>query len=153
MDDTGIKGLEEERRLAYVAITRGRRRVVLSHASSRRMFGNYSPSSPSRFIAELPEEGVTYLASTSGAQRAWGPSRDNWAPRKAREPMLQAESRIISQNTEGGLGVGQRVFHDKFGYGRIKNSEGNGEQRKLTVAFDKAGEKKLLATLANLRAV
>lgn len=154
LDDTGTDGLEEERRLAYVALTRGQRRVVLSHASSRRLYGNYMPTSPSRFINDLPEENIKRMASSNPSQRAWQPDYgDNWSPRRAKEtPLLGAENTFAAQR-EGaeGLEVGKRVFHDKFGYGRVKRHEGSGNSLKVTVAFEKAGEKKLLASLANLK--
>ena len=154
LDDTGTAGLEEERRLAYVALTRGQRRVVISYASSRRLYGNYMPTSPSRFINDLPEENTIKVASANPSQRAWQPDYgDNWSPRKAKEtPLLEAENTYVSQSSgDGTYNVGERVFHEKFGYGRIKRQEGAGEALKVTVAFEKAGVKKLLASLANLR--
>ncbi len=156
LDDTGTEGLEEERRLAYVAITRGRRRVVVSYASSRRLYGNYMPTSASRFLTELPDESIKKMAASNPSQRAWQPTHgDNWSPHKAtKTPLLRPESDYVSKSdSDDGFGIGHKVFHDKFGYGRIRRKEGDGATLKVVVAFDKAGEKKLLASLANLKNV
>ena len=153
LDDTGTEGLEEERRLAYVALTRGRRRVVVSHASSRRLYGNYMPTSPSRFIEDIPEENLKKIASKNSSQRAWQPDHgDNWSPYKSKKtPLFEAENIYVSQQADSSYPIGGRVFHDKFGYGKIRRQEGEGTTLKVIVAFDKAGEKKLLASLANLK--
>jgi len=174
LDDSGAEGLEEERRLAYVAITRGRRRVVISYASSRRLYGNYMPTSASRFINELPDDSIKRVSvesyhGQSGGQsggsyssgsysgtgsRPWQTQQsDSWAPRKS-TPLFKAENKIKRSDDDGaedGLPIGHRVFHDKFGYGRIRRKEGNGASLKVIIAFDKAGEKKLLASMANLK--
>jgi len=161
LDDTGEAGLEEERRLAYVAITRGRRRVVISYASSRRLYGNYMPTSASRFIAELPEESLKRVASNAAVNSPYGRQpwqqnpTDSWSPRKS-TPLFAAENTLKRTDDDGqedGLPIGHRVFHDKFGYGRIRRKEGDGESLKVIIAFDKAGEKKLLASMANLKKV
>lgn len=154
LDEEGEKGLEEERRLAYVAITRGRRRVVLMYASSRRLWGNWMPSSASRFLRELPEESIEEVHTATAAQRGWGPSKPSWQPTRPTEPLFAGDASLKAPDLEEqGLGIGVRVFHDKFGYGRIKSFEGNGAERKLIIGFDKAGEKKLLASLAKLNVV
>lgn len=152
LDDTGEKGLEEERRLAYVAITRGRRRVVLSYASSRRLYGGYMPSTPSRFLQEFPDDSIRYVQSQRGGDRAWG-TAGSWAP-KTNEPLLAAELAHVSDDDDGDdVNLGTRVFHEKFGYGRVKGIEGQPGTRKLLIAFEKAGEKKLVESMANLRKV
>jgi len=159
----GAEGLEEERRLAYVAITRGRRRVVISYASSRRLYGNYMPTSASRFINELPEGSIKRVTSSASQGSSYSSGRqpwqkqqtDSWAPRKT-TPLFKAESnynRADADGAEDGLPIGDRVFHDKFGYGRIRRKEGDGASLKVIIAFDKAGEKKLLASMANLKKV
>ncbi|MBI1363431.1 MAG: AAA family ATPase [Proteobacteria bacterium] len=156
LNETGEKGLEEERRLAYVAITRARRRLVILHASSRRLYGSYQPSMPSRFLAELPDDSIEYIQNTTAAMRTWGAGGQGgygsgYGARRSNAPLFGSAPIEMDDMAEQGYELGSRVFHDKFGYGRIKRFEGEGNARKIIVAFEKAGEKKLLASLANLR--
>ena len=156
LNETGEAGLEEERRLAYVAITRARRRLVILHASSRRLYGQYQPSIPSRFLQELPEDSVEYVQNTTPAMRTWGTGGrgsygGGYGSKPSRTPMFGSAAIELSDMADQGYELGSRVFHDKFGYGRIRRFEGEGNNRKIIVAFDKAGEKKLLASLANLQ--
>ena len=166
LDETGRSGLEEERRLAHVGLTRARKRVKITFAQNRRMHGQWQAAIPSRFIDELPIEHVE-VAEDQGYQRSYGPSRfdtaenlfaggfyetpgwqraqrnrpqGNTAP-KRREPMTIDGTLVAASTAEGaGLEVGTRVFHQKFGYGHISQVDGN----KLTVDFDKAGRKKVV---------
>jgi len=182
LDEQGRAGLEEERRLAHVGITRARRRAKLYFATNRRIHGTWSTTVPSRFLDELPPENVEITESkggsgwggsggygasrfdnldafgssysTPGWQRAQanrsrgGGSRESGASysggassRGSRGPMIiEGELIAKSTGTNSEFSVGHRVFHQKFGYGRIIKVDGN----KLTIAFDKAGEKKVV---------
>ena len=189
LDENGKAGLEEERRLAYVGITRARHRAYIRFAANRRMHGLWQTGIPSRFLDELPEAHVdvveeasdyggygsaAYGASrfdtrdpfasastyaTPGWQRA---QRNRGAPedvsgggksggrkrgRGFEHPMNSGprliEGELVAKSVIGGTsdyGVGERVFHQKFGYGRVASIDGN----KLTVDFDKAGQKRVL---------
>ena len=139
--ESGAKGLEEERRLAYVGVTRARKRVFVSYAANRRIYNQWQVSLPSRFTAELPEATVDRLAERGvfggvpDQANAWAQdwaSVTRGAPRRGDSPAVAAPS--------GSFSVGSRVFHQKFGYGRVMAVDGN----KLDVAFDKAGDKKVI---------
>ena len=155
LEEGGVAALEEERRLAYVGLTRARRRAVVSFAANRRLFDRWVVGLPSRFVAELPEEHVVRDAApglADGGPMPGGFAYDAYEPAatsrmrrldRPRSPHvldLQPESRITSNPDETRFSAGERVFHDKFGYGRILRVEGN----KLDVAFDKAGTKKVI---------
>jgi DNA helicase-2/ATP-dependent DNA helicase PcrA len=134
LDESGQKGLEEERRLAYVGMTRAKKRLVITHAANRRIYNQWQNSIPSRFIAEIPAEHVDKL---SGGAYGRGTSGGNWAS-EVQNIMAGAGT---TKKTDSGLSVGTRIFHIKFGYGRI--TAVNGEH--LDIAFEKAGDKKVLA--------
>jgi DNA helicase-2/ATP-dependent DNA helicase PcrA len=170
LDEGGLAALEEERRLAYVAITRARRRCTILHAANRRIYGQWSSSIPSRFIAELPDEHVTVETTMTGGASLW---RANWSeqddpfahvssarpdrsqargpgwqralttgydkvPRRLQEPGRSAAS--FAAKPRGDLAIGQRVFHDKFGYGEVVDQEGN----KLEIEFETSGRKRVI---------
>jgi DNA helicase-2/ATP-dependent DNA helicase PcrA len=167
LDDAGRSGLEEERRLAHVGLTRARKRAKITFAQNRRNHGMWQQAIPSRFIDELPIDHVE-VAEDRGFHGSYGPSRfDNaenlfasgfyetpgWQraqrnrPRSAtpaarrREPLTIDGTLTASSTAEGsGLEIGDRVFHQKFGYGRVAHVDGN----KLTVDFDKAGQKRVV---------
>lgn len=173
LDEGGLASLEEERRLAYVAITRARRRCVILHAANRRIYGQWTSSIPSRFVGELPAEHVTSESSFSGGQSLW---RANWSERSdpfadvgrgtgrgpgwqraasagtsfTREPQRIVEARrsAVSLGNKGrdDLSVGMRVFHQKFGYGDIAEIEGN----KLEVEFEQAGRKRVMDSFVSI---
>lgn len=132
LEESGAKGLEEERRLAYVGLTRARRRVYISHAANRRIYNQWQSSLPSRFIDELPPETVestSDLAVASGGwSQAWGRRETSRTP----APAVTVKSSDYSP--------GDRVFHQKFGNGRIIAIDGN----KLEIDFDKAGVKRVI---------
>jgi DNA helicase-2/ATP-dependent DNA helicase PcrA len=138
LDEGGNKSLEEERRLAYVGITRARKRAIISHAGRRRIFANWQDSIPSRFIEELPEHVITRTGSATMNQ-----PRQNAAPgfpllaRRPREDLGQALARAA--RTEK-IPVGARVFHQKFGYGRVIAAEDD----RLDIDFETSGEKRVL---------
>ena len=168
MDESGRAGLEEERRLGYVGITRGRKRVRISAAQNRRIHGLWQSAIPSRFIDELPPDAVEvtdrgsayggYGYGGGAASRfnkadpfesvyetpGWQRARANQASRKGGGP-LTIEGDLVARSVDlggqsSGYSVGERVFHLKFGYGEVIQIEGN----KLTIDFEKAGTKKVL---------
>ncbi len=141
LDEGGLKSLEEERRLAYVGITRARKRAIISHAANRRIYANWQSSIPSRFIEELPEDVVTHTgsAATQQAQRLAAPVSfpvmARRAPRDAdawEQPGRPARADKIP--------VGARVFHQKFGYGRVMAVDDD----RLDIDFETSGEKRVL---------
>jgi DNA helicase-2/ATP-dependent DNA helicase PcrA len=155
LDETGQSGLEEERRLAYVGLTRARRRVAVSYAANRRMYGQWQSALPSRFVDELPGEMIEASVATgmygSGAPVGRGAAfdvetvpfrgfrRPGWGGGQTIEASaVPAEGREI--RWIGGYKLGDRVFHQKFGNGTVREIEDN----KLTIAFDQAGEKKVM---------
>ena len=175
MDESGLAGLEEERRLAYVGITRAREQAKIYFAANRQVYGSWQSSLPSRFIDELPPQHVDagsetgyYDDSQAVKERAqqsftssfeanrnrpksagWSRYQDNKAQSYGggfRKGPKQIEGRAIRRTTQApkkaasAFKVGERVFHQKFGYGSISMADGN----KLTVEFEKAGEKKVL---------
>lgn len=138
MDESGMKGLEEERRLAYVGITRARKRVFISHAGSRRMYGNWVNAIPSRFIDEIPKELVDVTSQSgmmqAGRSRHWDSS--GFTPKAKTAP----QERKVQTASGNVLARGDRIFHDKFGYGKIINIDGH----KLDIAFEKSGTKRVM---------
>jgi DNA helicase-2/ATP-dependent DNA helicase PcrA len=144
MDESGAKGLEEERRLAYVGITRARRRVFISHAANRRIYANWQSSIPSRFIEELPDEQVAHAGSVALRRDRMlaAPSVFTGGfPLAARRPRtVEAWEQPARPPREDAIAVGARVFHQKFGYGIVTAAEDD----KLDIAFDKAGDKRVL---------
>jgi DNA helicase-2/ATP-dependent DNA helicase PcrA len=174
LDESGQAGLEEERRLAYVGLTRARRVAKVSFTQNRRNRGLWQAAAPSRFVDELPEEHVTVVEAASqyggaaygggrfnpyGRSRfdepaagfssgyatpGWKRGQEQWKRedrRRSRGPMT-IEGELVASSTGAGLGFGEgeRVFHQKFGYGTVLAVEGN----KLTITFDKAGEKRVV---------
>jgi DNA helicase-2/ATP-dependent DNA helicase PcrA len=198
LDEQGRAGLEEERRLAHVGLTRARRRAKLYFATNRRIRGTWSTTIPSRFLDELPAPNVEITESKGGSgwggSSGYGPSRfdnvesfgssystpgwqraqanrargqsgrnggqagggfnesqspfsssrndagGNWS-RSKRAPMtIEGELVAKSTGTVSEFSLDDRVFHQKFGYGQVVKVDGN----KLTIAFEKAGEKKVV---------
>jgi DNA helicase-2/ATP-dependent DNA helicase PcrA len=195
LDEQGRAGLEEERRLGHVGLTRARRRAMIYFATNRRIHGTWSTTIPSRFLDELPAANVEITESKGGS--AWGGtggygasrfddmeafgstySTPGWQRAQAnrrgggrsggqggfeeeassfkssssspdfgsfssrrRGPMtIEGELVAKSTGTTSEFSLSDRVFHQKFGYGRVTKIDGN----KLTIAFDKAGEKKVV---------
>jgi DNA helicase-2/ATP-dependent DNA helicase PcrA len=154
MEENGLAALEEERRLAYVGLTRARHRVYLSFAANRRIHGQWQNTIRSRFVDELPLEHVEIVAEL-GLQpgASWGAEWPNavevasvpWQPAAPpRRPLLVNSTPVPRGGEEvprvGGFAVGGRVFHQKFGYGTITAVEYN----KLSIHFDVAGDKKVM---------
>jgi DNA helicase-2/ATP-dependent DNA helicase PcrA len=134
---TDPNGLEEERRLCYVGITRARQTLYMTHAEQRRMHGMESFSQQSRFIAEIPEEHIEEIRPRVQVSR---PVRRTAKPR----------SRPGGAEEELGIRLGQRVRHNKFGDGVILNCEGQGAHARVEVNFEQAGTKWLVLGYANL---
>jgi len=139
LDESGMKGLEEERRLAYVGITRARRVLYISHAANRRIYNQWQSSIPSRFIGEVPAEHVDKLSG--GMYGAPRPTEKSWKDEVAAILGTSATSSTPAKQAEARFAKGVRIFHQKFGYGRIVSVNGN----HLEIEFEKAGRKKVLA--------
>ncbi|MCZ8324142.1 MAG: UvrD-helicase domain-containing protein [Sphingomonadaceae bacterium] len=176
LDEGGLASLEEERRLAYVAITRARRRCTILHAANRRIYGQWTSSIPSRFIAELPEAHIEQESSLSGGASLWRAqwserddpfahvARDNasrgasrgpgwqraaaqsYDPTPRRLPEATRSAASFAAKPRSDVRIGARVFHDKFGYGTITAQEGN----KLEIDFETAGSKRVIDSFVKL---
>jgi len=168
MDENGEKGLEEERRLAYVGLTRAREEARISFAANRQVYGRWTSQLPSRFVDELPLASVEAASETGyygggpGMREAgsrWeeanygaGYESPGWKRAQARgyaggppgrTQVIEGEGRLVAISDPAAASPyarGMRVFHQKFGYGEVTAVEGN----KLTVAFEKAGEKRVI---------
>ena len=149
LDEGGLKGLEEERRLAYVGLTRARRRAIVSFAANRRLYANWQSSIPSRFIEEMPEEWIERAGSAAAQRREMmaAPSVFLSGPLVARRSTesLPWEPPVRPKQTTT-IPVGARVFHQKFGYGEVLQVEDD----RLEVLFEKAGQKRLLDRFVEL---
>ncbi|WP_170364569.1 ATP-dependent helicase [Ruegeria arenilitoris] len=160
MDESGLKGLEEERRLAYVGITRAEEVCTISFAANRRVFGQWQNAMPSRFIDELPEDHVEVLTPPGlygGGQMSAGIetraaqanvyNSPGWKRMQARQGQYgmsqprESRNTVIDATAVASFTLGERVFHQKFGYGGVVGIEGD----KVEVEFDKAGTKKVVA--------
>jgi DNA helicase-2/ATP-dependent DNA helicase PcrA len=137
-------GLEEERRLAYVAITRARNRLYLSHAQTRMLHGQTRYNVPSRFLEEVPQPLLKWLTPRFSRQKAFAPdfSRQSQVP----FPKKPAVREI------GGFRIGQNVVHPKFGAGVIVDIEGQGGDVRVQVNFRDHGLKLLALAMAKLQA-
>ena len=181
LDEKGDKALEEERRLAYVGITRARESARISFAANRQIYGRWTSVLPSRFIDELPDDHVDAVSDTGyfnhgtggAAERfaAYGPlstqpgsgfsagyESPGWKRAQAAAalstlpagamskgfggPIIDGEAKLVARTGTGDakFGLGERVFHDKFGYGAVISVEGS----KLTINFEQSGEKKVI---------
>ncbi len=170
IDEGGLAAVEEERRLAYVAITRARRACIILHAANRRIYGQWTSSIPSRFIQDLPDDHIDRETTMTGGASLW---RANWSEQEdpfahvARDRPDRAQTRgpgwqraltsgydttptRVRENTRSAasfaaparadIAIGAMVAHDKFGTGCVIDQEGN----KLTILFEDAGEKRVL---------
>ena len=168
MDESGARGLEEERRLAYVGLTRAREEARISFAANRQVYGRWTSQLPSRFVDELPMDNVEAASETGyygggpglreGASRwdetNYGSGYDSPGWKRAqgrgyaggppgRTQTIEGEGRLVAVSDPAMTSAyarGDRVFHQKFGYGAVRSVEGN----KLTVAFEHAGEKRVI---------
>ncbi len=176
MDESGLKGLEEERRLAYVGITRAEEVCTISFAANRRVYGQWQSQLPSRFIDELPVDHVEILTppglygggyGAAGMSSSASPAYSMKAASTIEERVGKADvynspgwKRMQARSQSRGMAhpsevrgltidatavssftIGDRVFHQKFGYGEVMEIEGD----KLDIEFDKAGSKKVVA--------
>ena len=132
-------GLEEERRLCYVGITRAKHSLYLTYAEQRRLHGMDNFSVPSRFIAEIPDEYVEEIRPRMQVSR---PVRSTPRPSRA--------GGSVAPGSDMGVRLGQRVRHAKFGDGVILNCEGQGAHARVEVNFETAGTKWLVLSYANL---
>lgn len=135
--------LQEERRLAYVGITRAKKKLTISYAELRRLYGKEERHIPSRFIAELPEEHIREVRLRGSINRA---ASFNQSSNFAKQPQKTTASILNDSSWK----MGQKVNHAKFGQGTIINVEGSGEATRLQVAFVGNGIKWLIAKMANL---
>jgi DNA helicase-2/ATP-dependent DNA helicase PcrA len=161
MDENGVAGVEEERRLAYVGLTRARRRATISYAHSRRVYGNWTTTLPSRFIDELPGDHIEVVAEPglfggqAPAHAGFG-GFDHWAresgwrlpkagaqpPARTTPPTIDGHAFEVAPRARPArlFSQGARVFHQKFGYGVVLAVDND----KLEIAFDHAGTKKVM---------
>ena len=169
LDEKGNAALEEERRLAYVGITRAEESCRISFAANRQIYGRWQAAMPSRFIDELPEAHVEVMSEpglygNAAADLAshsrfdgeklrddayydnpgWRRARAANARPRSQPPLIEGQGRTVSVSAPGRskFAKGQRVFHQKFGYGKISSIEG----QKLTVDFEHSGPKKVIDT-------
>ncbi len=172
LDEGGLASLEEERRLAYVAITRARRKCVILHAANRRIYGQWTSAIPSRFVGELPKDHIDEESSMAGGASLW---RANWSERgdpfahiergTGRGPgwqraatqgqyspqptrIVEAHTSAVSIGNKGrsDISLGLRIFHQKFGYGIIAAVEGN----KLEIDFEQSGRKRVMDSFISI---
>ena len=145
MDD--LAGLEEERRLAYVGITRAKHKLYLCHAESRRMHGEINLARPSRFVREIPKSLIEEVRLKTAISRpAIGGARLG-----SKNPSSNLDGSVDVPQTN--LALGQRVIHGKFGEGVVLNYEGQGNNARVQVNFDDAGSKWLVLSYAKLEVV
>jgi DNA helicase-2/ATP-dependent DNA helicase PcrA len=143
MSMDNIAGLEEERRLCYVGITRAKVKLYLSYAESRRLHGDVTLCRPSRFIKEIPSSLIDEIRLKSTIKRMGSQNSTTTGN--------QVRGHIDIPKTE--LSLGQRVLHGKFGEGVVLNYEGQGSNARVQVNFDSKGSKWLVLSYANLRVI
>jgi DNA helicase-2/ATP-dependent DNA helicase PcrA len=150
LDEGGESALEEERRLAYVGLTRAKRRAYVTFAANRRVYNQWQTALESRFIGELPVEHVEHSTATGLYSYAGGGAVHGRRNELAEDAVADGRSalrRAWSARADRGAGterrfaVGARVFHPKFGYGRVRARDGD----RLEIEFEKAGAKRVLA--------
>ncbi|MDC0196665.1 UvrD-helicase domain-containing protein [Gammaproteobacteria bacterium] len=160
LDEEGLNGLEEERRLAYVGITRAKKEAMIFYAANRRIYNQWQNSLPSRFVNELPSENIDVVLA-NGLNFGVGTRDQDRSPSAGFERLsetvsygspkrrghasdgtiIEAEEWTVSASASNDkFQLGNRVFHQKFGYGKILSVDGN----KLEVEFEKAGTKKVI---------
>ena len=146
LDEGGGAALEEERRLAYVGLTRARKKVFASFAANRRIYNQWQASLPSRFIVEFPEDCVEHISDSglmgSAASGFSGGWNSGWQTQKpTRAPDIAGDTwQVEKRESADTYQVGMRIFHQKFGYGVIRAVE----DARLDIAFEKAGQNKVL---------
>ncbi len=138
-------GIEEERRLCYVGMTRARERLYLTFARQRRLFGSVQNNERSRFLDEIPQDLVRWVGDPAFA---WASARS--ALRRSAPALSEVSEEGPRIVYDDGLRVGARVRHQSFGVGTVVQVEGRGDQQKVTVLFARAGRKKLMVKFAGL---
>ena len=144
LDETGDEGLEEERRLAYVGLTRAKKRAYISYASSRKMYGQWQNPLPSRFVDELPADHIMDCTENAMGRRGAYDRIDRYVADLERKGKTFASFDNWTPNytpPKKTKRLGKRVFHESFGYGTVIREEGD----RLEVHFDDVGPKKVLA--------
>jgi DNA helicase-2/ATP-dependent DNA helicase PcrA len=154
---TDMQGLEEERRLCYVGTTRAMRHLYITYAEQRRMHGIDSYGAPSRFIAEIPAELVEEVRPKVQVSRpAYVPASRSYPSRPSGTSASSSPApgrQRYQDESPGGLKLGQRVRHQKFGDGVVLSVEGHGSNARVQVNFERQGTKWLMMGYANLEAV
>jgi len=143
MSMDNLAGLEEERRLCYVGITRAKNKLYLSHAESRRLHGDVTLCRPSRFIKEVPQELIEEVRLKTAVARMGNQRLKNSGMGKVIKGKVEVPKTDIS--------LGQRVAHGKFGEGVVLNYEGQGSNARVQVNFDASGSKWLVLSYAKLK--
>ncbi|QEO18452.1 ATP-dependent helicase [Acetobacter vaccinii] len=139
LDEGGLKGLEEERRLAYVGITRARKLAMIFHAGSRRIYANWQPSMPSRFLEELPDEHVSRHTSGGRQQRGLQAAQSLFSD----GPVVASRTRRPSNaDTPAPFQPGDHVRHARFGVGIVLSAD----RHQVEIVFETAGTKRLLSS-------
>lgn len=141
LNEQGKKGLEEERRLAYVGITRARSNVYITYAASRQIYNQWQSSYPSRFIQELPLENIEHEGLQGMHTSPSSKERTSFFPASSKFPEKLIPSTPCFRQRQSLYKVAERVFHEKFGYGTILSIDPD----RLEIHFDKAGSKKIIA--------
>ncbi len=151
MDENGVKGLEEERRLAYVAITRARKKAHISYVGNRRIYGRWENPIPSRFVEELPPEHIETQAEgglyAPGRSQHWDSSGYAGSDHQMADRQVSSVPVREKRSLDGELATGDRVFHDKFGEGVIVHIDGH----KLDINFNNAGQKRVMDSFVQKR--
>jgi DNA helicase-2/ATP-dependent DNA helicase PcrA len=143
-----LAGLEEERRLCYVGITRARQKLTLTHAESRRLHGEEQITRPSRFLREIPNELVEEIRMKGEVHRT-REYRGNHGNNHAIIDALHHSDKVTGTD----ISLGQRVRHPKFGEGVVLNYEGSGANARIQINFDDVGGKWLVMSYARLEAL
>ena len=157
LDESGNAGLEEERRLAYVGLTRARKRAYVTHAANRRIHNMWQSSVPSRFIGELPTDAIEVEAESglfggaavggSYAGSIYESRPPAWLNQPRRQaPLIDGRAVNLTPKRSGGFPAGTRVFHQKFGYGTVRAVDGD----KLEIEFEHSGMKKVMDSFVTL---
>lgn len=168
LDENGVTGLEEERRLAYVGITRAREGIEISFAANRRLYGTWQSSIPSRFVSELPADQIEDMSEIGlypgnqrmlsenpdenqaidnifGGNKQWQKYGPGFARRKQKDyisdPLIAGEGYVVDRSQSSLFSSDERVFHQKFGMGTVTAVDGD----KVDINFDHAGSKKVIA--------
>lgn len=168
LDENGVTGLEEERRLAYVGITRAREGIEISFAANRRLYGTWQSSIPSRFVSELPADQIEDMSEIGlypgnqrmlsenpdenqsidnifGGNKQWQKYGPGFSRRKQKDyisdPSIAGEGYVVDRSQSSLFSSDERVFHQKFGMGTVTAVDGD----KVDINFDHAGSKKVIA--------